>query len=216
MNYTSDTYFLDFESPSIQDLIKDFKSDSLTDKDKTIGLYLKIRDGWRYNPYVISGKKEDYKASTIFKKEEGHCIDKSILLIAGLRALGIPARLYLAKVRNHIGVERLIEAFGTNEMTPHGMVEIFLNEKWLKATPAFNKELCEKCKVAPLEFDGEQDSIFQSYNKTGNLFMEYIEDYGHFEDVPLDFIINNMKTNYPQFASHFGGTEVLDITNHLR
>ena len=213
MNYTSDTYFLDYKNQSIQDLIQPFQSNHLSSKEKTIGLYLKIRDGWRYNPYVISGRKEDYVASNLIKKKDGHCIDKSILLIAGLRALSIPARLHLAKVKNHIGVEKLTKMLGTNELTPHGMVDIFLDGKWLKATPAFNKELCEKCKVAPLDFDGEQDSIFQAYSETGQQFMEYLEDYGHFEDVPLDFIINNMKTNYPRFAKQFDDNGILKIIN---
>ena len=27
--------------------------------------------------------------------------------------------------------------------------------------------------------------------------MEYLEDYGHFNDVPLKFMIENLKTHYP-------------------
>ena len=91
-------------------------------------------------------------------------IEKAIVLIACLRALGVPARLRLAKVTNHIAVERLTERLGTNVLTPHGMVDVFLNGKWVKATPAFNKELCEKCDVEPLEFDGTEDSMFQEFN----------------------------------------------------
>ena len=103
------TYFFDFESDEIQYLISEFNVDILTATEKTIGLYLKVRDGWRYDPYTLSIQKENYVASGIVKKSTGHCIDKSILLIAGLRGLGIPARIHLAKVKNHIGVERLIE-----------------------------------------------------------------------------------------------------------
>lgn len=196
MNYLQSTYFYDTEAESIQSLIAEFQNKELSNKEKTIGVYLKVRDGWRYNPYQIFVQKEKFKASEIATRKEGHCLDKAILLIAGLRAMNIPARIHLAKVKNHIAVERLIEKLGTNELTPHGMVNVFLGGKWLKISPAFNAELCEKCHVAPLGFDGENDSIFQEYNRDGQQFMEYIEDYGHFEDFPLDFVFQNMKEHY--------------------
>ncbi len=197
MKYLTPTYFLDYESDEIQKLVKEFNTDTLAPKEKAIGLYLKVRDQWKYDPYNIHLTKEGYKASEIAKKPYGHCVDKSILLIAGLRALQIPARIHLAKVKNHIAVEKLTEKFGTNELTPHGMVNVRLNGKWVKASPAFNQTLCEKCNVAPLEFDGEKDSMFQEYDSEGNIFMEYLEDYGHFEDIPFDFMIHTMKTHYP-------------------
>ncbi len=211
MNYITTTYFLNYDSPEIQELIEEFKTNTLTLQEKAVGLYYKVRDQWRYDPYQIHLTKEGYKASNIARKSFGHCVDKSILLIAGLRGLGIPARIHLAKVKNHIAVEKLTEKFGTNELTPHGMVNIYLNGKWVKASPAFNKTLCEKCNVAPLEFDGEEDSMFQEYDSTGNVFMEYLEDYGHFEDVPFDFMIENMKTNYPELVSMSEGLDMVKI-----
>lgn len=195
------TYFFDYESPIIQELIKEFQKPKLDDQAKATGLYLKVRDGWRYNPYDIVFRKEALKASNIATKRHGHCIDKSVLYIAGLRGLGIPAKLHLAKVKNHIAVERLTEKFGTNELTPHGMVDVFLNDKWVKATPAFNQELCRLTGVEPLVFDGIQDSIFQEFSSNGSEFMEYLEDYGSFNDVPLEFIEQNMKENYPKLES---------------
>lgn len=200
MDYLSSTYYFDYENEAIQEIIREFKTDSLTSKEKAIRLYYKIRDGWRYNPYYFSFSKKNYRASKISKKSEGHCIEKSILLIACLRGLQIPARIHFAKVKNHIGVERITEKFGTNEMSPHGMLNIYLSGKWLKVSPAFNVELCQKCNVAPLDFDGENDSIFHEFDKTGNLFMEYLEDFGHFEDVPTEFIFNNFKENYPEIV----------------
>jgi transglutaminase-like putative cysteine protease len=197
MNYLEPTYYLDFENKAIQNIIAEFNDQSVSDKQKTIGLYLKVRDGWKYDPYCISISKEKFRASTIAEKSTGNCVEKSILLIAGLRGLGIPARLHLGKVKNHIAVERLTEKFGSNELTPHGMVNVYLNEKWLKMSPAFNESLCVKFKVAPLDFDGENDSFLQQYNREGSLFMEYIEDYGFFEDVPVEFMKQNIKEHYP-------------------
>ena len=197
MDYLSSSYFYDYDHELIQDFVSEFSYGS--ELAKAVGLYYKVRDGWRYSPYGVSIKKEYWKASYISTKELGHCLDKSILYVTGLRALGIPARVRLAKVINHIAVENLIEKLGTNELTPHGMVDVYLQGKWVKASPAFNKELCERCEVAPLEFDGQSDSVFQEYNREGKQFMEYIEDYGHFEDFPLDFVFNNLKEHYFKF-----------------
>lgn len=197
MDFLSPTYFFDYESDEIQDLVSEFKNTSLSEKEISIKLYIKVRDAWRYDPYSLSFNKEKYRASEIAKRPKGHCIDKSIILIAGLRALDIPARIHLAKVKNHIGVERLIEKFGSNELTPHGMVDAFINNKWLKLSPSFNASLCEMINVAPLDFDGENDAVLQEYNEAGTQFMEYLEDYGHFEDIPMEFMERNAREHYP-------------------
>ena len=160
--------------------------------------------------------KKRLKSSKIAQKSHGHCIDKAILYITGLRALDIPAKLHLAKVKNHIAVERLTEKFGTNELTPHGMVDVYLDGKWVKATPAFNTELCRLTGVEPLEFDGEHDSIFQQFNGKGDEFMEYLEDYGSFDDVPIGFIHQNMKENYPNLLNllnEAGELKILDASS---
>jgi len=197
MKYISPTYYFDYESKEIQEFVQDLKYDTLSPKEKAKLLYVRVRDSYRYDPYFLSFSKEHFKASNLVKQRKGHCIDKSIILIAGLRSLGIPARIHLAKVKNHIGVERLTEKFGTNELTPHGMVDLLLDGRWLKVSPAFNQSLCKMCNVEPLGFDGENDSIFQEYNNEGMEFMEYLEDYGYFEDIPLDFMEANAREHYP-------------------
>ncbi|MDP2527602.1 transglutaminase-like domain-containing protein [Maribacter dokdonensis] len=198
MDYLSPTYFFDFESEEIQDIISEFKDALLSQKEIAIALYTKVRDHWRYDPYNLSFNKEKYRASEIAKRSKGHCVDKSIILIACLRAMGIPARIHLAKVKNHIAVDRLIEKFGSNELTPHGMVDAFIENKWLKLSPTFNASLCEMLHVAPLDFDGENDAVLQAFNKEGTQFMEYLEDYGHFEDVPVAFMAQNAREHYPK------------------
>jgi transglutaminase-like putative cysteine protease len=197
MTYLKSTYFFDFEQNSIQNLIAQFKADTLSNKEKAIGIYTQVRDHWKYDPYTISLSEAKYRASYIAKKQYGNCVEKSILLIACLRGLDIPARLHLGKVKNHIAVERLREKFGSNELTPHGMVSVYLGNKWLKMSPVFNTSLCEKLNVKPLDFDGENSSFLQQYNSEGTRFMEYIDDYGYFDDVPVDFMIKNIKEHYP-------------------
>jgi hypothetical protein len=197
MDYLNASFFFDFEDPSIQALIAPFNKEEMSDKEMAIALYTKVRDDWKYDPYDISLTPENYRASVIANKQTGNCVEKSILLIAVLRGVGIPARLHLGKVKNHIAVERLTEKFGSNELTPHGMINLQIDGKWLKASPAFNASLCERLCVPPVDFDGENDSFLQQFDGEGNQFMEYIDDYGHFEDVPLEFMKQNIKEHYP-------------------
>lgn len=197
--YLASTDILNSYHPRIQAFAKTVTEGSRADIQKAVRIYYSVRDGWKYNPYNISFNPDFMRASAVLEREEGHCLDKANLMIALLRAVGIPARLCLAKVRNHIAAEQMTQAFGTDELTPHGYVEVYLHHRWIKATPAFNKELCDRLNVAPLDWDGSNDSIFQEFDKAGGQFMEYLEDYGCFADLPLDFVKENMKQHYPKF-----------------
>ncbi len=191
------TYFFDSDHPLIQDFTYKTIGEAHTTLEKVLALYYTIRDGWRYNPSKVHRNPIYMKASYIVQQKEGHCIDKATLMVAGCRVIGVPARIGFAKVQNHIGTEKLEEKLKTNVLVPHGYVDVFLDGKWVKATPAFNKGLCDKLEVIPLDFNGQEDSIFQQYDTKGGQFMEYLEDYGGFSDLPLLFMFQLMKKEYP-------------------
>ncbi|TXE05695.1 transglutaminase family protein [Gelidibacter salicanalis] len=200
MTYLETNYNFDYSSASIQKLIEKINDSSTKETPLEFALkaYYYIRDAWHYNPYRFSLKETDWIASEICTHKSGHCLDKAILLITVLRGKNIPARLGLAKVKNHIAVDDIVEKFGNDVLVPHGYVEMYLDGKWLKATPAFNKTLCEKLNVQPLDFDGKNDSLFQAYDNSGTTeFMEYLEDYGTFDHVPLPYMLDLMKETYP-------------------
>ena len=119
------------------------------------------------------------------------------MLAASARAVGVPSRLSFYIVRNHIATDKLEKLLQKNYLVFHGAAELFLDNKWLKTTPAFNKRLCDFLKVEPLEFDGETDSIFQEFDKSGNVFMKYLHDYGAFADLPYELYLDELKKHYP-------------------
>lgn len=210
MKYLNKTASLDFDHPVIREIIRPF-SNLDTEEDKIEQVYLKVRDGWRYNPYHISFQKDDFRASEIAQRSDGHCIDKAILMVTFLRGLGIPARIHLAKVTNHMAVEKLIAKLGSHELAPHGMVDVFHKGNWVKASPTFNKELCDKFGVLPVAFNGSKDALLQPFDAEGEIFMEYLDDYGYFEDVPFDFILETFKSHYPRMWKeyrHQGGMKL--------
>ncbi len=164
--------------------------------DRAVKIYYAVRDGIRYDPYYPFHLPEHYRASNVLKSGRGYCVCKASLLCALGRALGIPSRVGFATVRNHLATKQLLEFIGSDLFVYHGYTDFFLNGKWVKATPAFNKGLCRRHKVAPLEFNGLEDSIFQPYNLENRLFMEYTEILGTYADIPVDRIVAAWEETY--------------------
>jgi len=78
----------------------------------------------------------------------------------------------------------------------HGYTEMLLDGKWVKATPAFNIELCEKFRLLPVEFDGRDDSLYHPFDAIGNRHMEYVNYRGTYSDLPLEEIIKTFRQEY--------------------
>ena len=76
------------------------------------------------------------------------------------------------------------------------MVALVAQQSMLTATPVFNECLCHKLNVAPLDFNGERDAVFQSNDEAGGKFMEYLYDYGAYDDVPYELFIDKLLKPY--------------------
>lgn len=195
--YLKPTEFLNFDDETVREYAETHTIGAATEKEKAVALYTAVRDGFQYNPYVLDLRKEGLQASDLLKRNRGYCVEKAVLLAASARAVGVPSRLSFYIVRNHIATEKLERVLETNYLVFHGAAELFLDGKWLKTTPAFNKRLCDYLKVEPLEFDGTTDSIFQEYDKAGNVFMTYLHEYGAFADLPYDLYLSELRKHYP-------------------
>jgi transglutaminase-like putative cysteine protease len=196
VGYLTPTSIIDCDHSSIQDFASKIVN-GITDPIKiAVKLYLAVRDGILYDPYAPFYLPEHYRASYVLKRGRSFCIPKASLLCALGRACNIPSRIGFADVRNHLATKQLIEFMGSEFFVYHGFVEVYLEGKWVKATPAFNKELCERHHVTPLEFNGREDSLFQSYNLKNQKFMEYIAFHGVYADIPVDQIVSAWEKAY--------------------
>lgn len=169
------------------------------DREIAVRLYDRVRDGLRYTPWNVSLDPSGYLASEVLGRDYatgGHCIDKALLLAALARARGIASRLHFANVRNHVGTASLEQRLGTDLLVYHGYTELWLGGRWVAATPAFNRELCEHLGVEPLVFDGVNDSIFQAYDRKAGQFMEYVDDHGSHAGIPFDAMVEAWRTHY--------------------
>ena len=190
------TALIDSDAPSIQTFAAQHARGT-TDRERAVALYLAVRDGFRYDPYRIDLSPQGMTASTVLANGYGWCVPKAALLAAVARAAGIPARLGFADVRNHLSTERMRETMKTDLFIWHGYTELWLAGAWRKATPAFNIELCEKFGLLPLDFDGLHDSIYHAFDKAGNRHMEYVNERGAFDDLPLDRLVADFHATYP-------------------
>jgi transglutaminase-like putative cysteine protease len=187
---------IDFDNFTVANFAGKSAGNSTGHRDQAVKLYYAVRDSVRYDPYSMNLSVEGLRASTTLSTGRGWCVAKAILLAACCRSLGIPARLGFADVRNHLTTARLREVMKTDIFFWHGYTSIYLDGNWVKATPAFNIELCEKFRLKPLEFDGVNDSIYHPFDLDGKKHMEYLKYRGESADVPIDQIIDTFRREY--------------------
>jgi transglutaminase-like putative cysteine protease len=200
------TWFLDSDDPDVVAFAERVVAESgaTTEREKAVALFVAVRDGWRYDPYNTSYEPEAFRASTVLASTSNWCVPKSVLLTAAARAVGIPARLGFADVRNHLQSEKLRQSMGTDLFVYHGYSELWLDGKWRKASSAFNKELCARFGTKVLDFNGVDDALMHPYDESGNRHMEYVRQRGSFVDLPLDELLAAFEEIY---GKSFGRTD---------
>jgi len=189
--------FVDSDHPTVVAFAEETVRGIGDPREAAVALYYRVRDEFRYDPYGIDRSEAGFRASWVLAQGRGFCVPKATLLAAAARAVGIPARLGFADVRNHLTSAKLAETMGTDVFAWHGYTELAPEGRWVKATPAFNRSLCEKTGVLPLEFDGREDSVFHPFTADGARHMEYPADHGTFADVPREEML-------AAWAEHYG------------
>lgn len=191
------TYFIDSESKEVLNLANKLTEgvDDLIEKAKLIFYW--TRDEIFYNPYdSFTFNKIDYKASSIIKQKQGWCVQKACVLCALARSLQIPSRFHFADIKNYRIPEKLLKAMKINLFVYHGYSELWINDAWIKATPAFNISLCEKFNLKTVEFDGIHDGMLPETTLDGHKYIEYIKDRGVTSDFPFDILLETIRKYY--------------------
>ena len=202
--YLSPGRFIDSDSPQVMDFARQAIAGASGDVDQVRRLYVAVRDGIAYDPYVNFADPANFRASGVLAARRGFCVGKAALLAACCRAVGIPARVGYVDVRNHMTSPKLYERIKTDVFIWHSYAELFVSGRWVKATPAFDAALCKRVGLAPLEFDGQSDSLFQPFDRTGRRHMEYLQDRGSFADVPFETMVADFRAKYPMLISGAG------------
>ncbi|SFA75274.1 Transglutaminase-like superfamily protein [Nocardioides alpinus] len=199
------TFFLDHDSAPVRDFTQHVIAGASSPRERASLLFAAVRDRVWYDPYSVARDREHYRASYVLETGRAYCVPKAVLLTAALRAAGIPARLGFADVRNHLQTDTLRAVMGgTDLFVYHGYCSVHLDGRWLKATPAFDVELCERFDVPPVDFDGQSDALMHAFTSDGTRHMEYVRDHGSFDDLPLDRILTALDLTYGRMAPGVG------------
>ncbi|MDY7105688.1 MAG: transglutaminase family protein [Actinomycetota bacterium] len=204
------TRFVDSDHPAVRDWANDVVRGAGDDRERAVALFYAVRDGIRYDPYVSSPDPDDYRASVIVGRDRNWCVPKSILLTAGARAVRVPSLLGYADVRNHLASDKLLESMGTDVFAFHGYSTFLLDGRWVKATSAFNIEMCTRFGVKPIEFDGTEDALYHPFDEAGQRHMEYVRQRGEFVDFPWD----EMSRVFQEIYGHLPGRDRDESPEH--
>lgn len=190
-NYLKCTEIIDCDTSAIQDKAHELTEGLQTDKEKAVALYYFVRDKIKHNAYAPLHDLERYKASNTLQADNGFCQQKAVLLVALARAAGIPARLGLVDVRDHLISDTFKEMIGGINILPlHGYAELYVDGRWIHASPAYDIETCRRKRFIPVEFDGVNDAKDSPYDLDGNPHVEHIKYHGPYDDFPWDEITN--------------------------
>lgn len=191
------TAFIDCDSPVARAFVEEHAGDG-EPIERAIRLYYAVRDGIRYDFLAFDLAPATFVGSRCLQAEAAVCIPKASALATVARAAGIPARIGFADVKNHLASPRILSLMETDLFIWHAFTELFLEGRWVKATPAFDGELCRRHGVKPLEFDGRNDSVFHEFTHGGERHMEYVAQRGSFDDVPYETFAADLRRGYPR------------------
>lgn len=198
-SFLAPTRFIDSAHPAVVAFARSVVGSAKTDAEKASRLFRAVREKQRYDPYTMSFDPEDYVASRVLEKASGYCIPKAVLLAAVGRAVGLPARLGFADVKNHLSSQKLLDHLGSDLFAYHGFVELWVDGHPYKLTPAFNESLCKRFGVPALDFDAAApaDALLQPFDGEGRPYMAYVRDRGLFTELPFEEITTAFRTLYP-------------------
>jgi transglutaminase-like putative cysteine protease len=207
--------YIDSDHPAVRDAAEAIAGSVTDSAERARAFFYTVRDEIDYGfPPGGEGSQarttadffrdlSTYRASDVLAAGYGYCVSKASVFTALCRASGLAAKPAFADVRNHMSNRRLHEAMGTDVFAWHGYVEVFLNGRWVKVTPAFDIQMCKRAGVPPLEFDGESDAMVQQYDHAGRRFLSYVHHHGPFHDVPARFLAAEMLRLYPDLVTHY-------------
>jgi hypothetical protein len=191
------TRSIDHRSSAVRDFVAATGADREPDPvRRAVQLYYAVRDDIRYEIYGADLSEDGLSASSVATVRKGMCIHKSVLYAAALRAVGIPSRLMITDVRNHLVSPQLKRMVG-DVFHYHTLTVLRPAGRWIRATPVFNRRLCRLYDMEPLEFDGRTDSMHHPFDGIGRKHMEFVRFHGDFDDLPYRTIIDGMRRQHP-------------------
>lgn len=141
-----------------------------------------------------------FRASATLHRGSGMCIQKAVLLCALSRAAGLQVRLAFQSLRDYRLPRELVALMG-DVLTPHGLVAVRINGRFVRLDPSLDRSLCERKGYRLTEFSATEDALLPSLDVNGKRHFEILEELGEFDSFPTDFVMSI-------FAKRFGELDV--------
>ncbi|MGE5415666.1 MAG: transglutaminase-like domain-containing protein [Acidobacteriota bacterium] len=210
-NTLKPTFYLDSDHPILQKTVMELTDGCKTSNETIQRIFHFVRDNIPYNMYAVSGNKEYYKASKILEMGNGFCVQKAILFTAMARAAGVPSRLVLVAIRNHLTPPDVVKLLHGNVFFPHAYSQFFLDDRWVNVAATYDKPLCERIGAAVPEFGGYNDTLLPKTDLLGRQFIEYVDNYGTFDDWPWELIMGKLPNYYSDGWEFWFGDEPVSV-----
>lgn len=188
-NYTKETPLLDYSNGAIQALIKSRNWRHLAPIEQIKCIYNFVRDEIRFG----YNSADDLPASQILSDGYGQCNTKATLLMALLRAVGIPNRLHGFTIDKALqkGAIRGIWYFLSPKTIVHSWVEVYIQEQWY----FLEGVILDKVYLEKLQSKHETcKTTFCGYGA-------YTDD---FANPPIDWNLNNTFIQHKGINQDFG------------
>lgn len=174
------------DHPEILALARSIVKGAKNDVEAARRLFEYVRDTVAYSVWVPVCRLEDYQALNTLARGKGFCVQKSALLCALARAIGIPARLGFADIHNRLVHGRLLQLVPGGVIHHHCFVEWFVGGRWIKSTPSFDRALTEKQGWRLVEFNPAGDALLPADDLAGRPHVSYLAYHGWRLGVPLE------------------------------
>jgi len=128
--YRAETPLLDFNSESIQKLIRTHKWEEKDTYGQIEAVYRFVRDEIKFG----YNRKDNLKASQVLDDGYGQCNTKTTLTMALLRALGIPCRFHGFNINRKLqkgAIPNWLYFFSPQKIK-HSWVEVYFKGQWIQ------------------------------------------------------------------------------------
>lgn len=187
--YLKETLLLDYNHPSIKNLIQQKKWLKLSDIEKVKQIYNFVRDEIQFG-YNL---KDSIPASTVFNDGYGQCNTKATLLMALLRAVKIPTRLHgftIDKSLQKGAIDGIWYKLSPQNIL-HSWVEVYVNESWF----ILEGVILDKEYLTNLQ---------KMYKSPSNIFCGFGVFTENFDNPPIDWNLSNTYIQDKGINQDFG------------
>ena len=183
---------IECDHPDMLALARKIIQGSADDIEAARKLFDWARDMVAYSVYVPFESMEDYLATSTLARGRGFCVQKATVLCTLARAAGIPARLAFADIRNHLLPPYMLDILPGGYIYFHCFLEWWLQDRWVKSTPSFDKELTERQGWQLVEFDPQESAMLPATDLAGRPHVEYTNYRGWRLGVPLEEFLESI------------------------